>query len=116
MYTRQMMKARARSILARDVYPDVLAGCYDADSDELSRAPVSTLREPDAVDAEIVEPGTGLGQEINSAATHDELSALAPKINKLTKGSPERVNAMAAFKARQVFLAEAPKAEAATAP
>jgi len=113
LYERQMMKARCRAILARDAYPDVLAGCYDSDSDELQRpAVMSVSREPDAIDAEIVEPGSDTIAEINQAETADQLATLAPKINKLTKGSPERVNATAAFKARQASF----QTEAAAAP
>lgn len=53
LYPRAMMKARAKAILARDVYPDVLAGCYDPDE-----LPAPTVyREPAAPieDAEIIE-------------------------------------------------------------
>lgn len=51
-YPRAMLASRAKSELARDVYPDVLAGCYTAD--EISdRAPSSP--QSDVVDAEFVE-------------------------------------------------------------
>jgi hypothetical protein len=108
LHPRAMFKARAKAMLARDVYPDVLAGCYDPD--ELAHvggaAPIMVPpREPDAVDAEIVEPGAEMVAEINGAESAEQLSALAPKINKLPKGSAERNNAMAAFKARQAFFA-----------
>lgn len=109
LYTRAMMKARCKAALARDAFPDVCAGCYDPD--ELPNMATFTPREPDAIDAEIVEPGAEMIAEINAIESAEQLSALAPKINKLAKGSPERVASMAAFKARQVALT--PEATAA---
>lgn len=117
LYTRQMMKARCRSILARDNYPDVLAGCYDAESDELQREPVAAVRREAVEDAEIVEPGAEMIAEINGTENSAALDALAPKINKLAKGSAERINAMAAFRARSAAFSTTPTVtEAATAP
>jgi len=72
-YPRAMLKARCKAMLARDVYPDVIGGCYLPDeADEIQAtpdapttaapdlagftAPPRVEREPDAVDAEIVEP------------------------------------------------------------
>lgn len=115
LYTRAMMKARAKAALARDTYPDVLAGCYDPD--EIA-VPISATRQTpavvEAVDAEIVSEEPGLIAQIEQAEGAD-LDALVPKINKLIKGSPERVAAMAAYKARKASL-ETPTPQEATAP
>lgn len=58
-YPRAMLSARCKAELARDVYPDVLAGVYEESEAAEFResAPVRPLRtvETDAVDAEIVE-------------------------------------------------------------
>lgn len=120
LYERQMMKARCRSILARDNYPDVLAGCYDAESNELQQAPVVGTAREVVEDAEIVEPGAEMIAEINATENPAQLDALAPKINKMAKGSPERVASMTAFKAKQgTFPPPVPNGvnpEAATAP
>jgi hypothetical protein len=105
LYERQMMKARCRSILARDNYPDVLAGCYDSDSNELQQAPVASAPREVIEDAEVVEPGAEMIAEINATENPAQLDALAPKINKMPKGSPERVASMTAFKAKQAIFA-----------
>ena len=115
LYERQMMKARCRAILARDAYPDVLAGCYDADSDELQRAPVVSAPREEIADAEIVEPGAEMIAAINGTEAPHDLDALAQKINKMPKGSPERIASMVAFKARQAFFAQPPVTNGATA-
>ena len=110
-YPRAMLSGRAKAELARDVYPDVLAGCYTTEEAEAFSGPRPEYqsppsREPEAVDAEIVEPGAEMIAEINGAETASALTALAPKVNKLAKGSAERIAAMAAFKARQGSFAQ----------
>jgi hypothetical protein len=66
-YPRAMLKARCKAELLRDVYPDVLAGCYvEGEIDEsgqhappvkisLATSPTPTAPAPDVIDAEVVE-------------------------------------------------------------
>lgn len=62
-YPRAMLKARCKAELLRDVYPDVLAGCYvDGEDDEPTQiqrpakiAPVAVTPHGDVIDAEVVE-------------------------------------------------------------
>lgn len=113
LYPRQMRRARCKAILARDVYPDVLAGIYEEhearELDVGGPAPKAYEREPDAVDADIVSetPVDGPSElivAINAAVTVEALMKIAPAANKLTKGSAERDSVMKAFAARRKAL------------
>jgi hypothetical protein len=80
LHKKQMRRARAKAILARDVYPDVLAGCFDPDEVHVDAAPVSHA---DAIDAEVIETPTivrSLLDDIDTAASEDALKALAPSV------------------------------------
>ena len=83
-YPRAMLKARCKAALARDVYPDVLAGCYEeSEAAEFTREAASAPRpaiqpqakEPDAIDVEVVErvvPWAAFCAEFGAPATASE--------------------------------------------
>ncbi len=118
-YPRAMMKARAKAALARDVYPDVLAGCYDPDEASEFTPPSNKrhFNEPASgiVDAEIVERDStphpldqaadALIADIEAASSAGDIDALAPRFAALPKGTRQRARAAEAFKARREMLA-----------
>jgi len=99
LFPRAMLAARAKAELARDVYPDVLAGCAITEEVADWQRPVS---QPDAIDAEIVSEVVALPAEfdaIEQAATVDALKgliakdgALGPALAKLTSDQRKLAN------------------------
>lgn len=84
-FERQMLAGRAKSELARDVYPDVLAGCYSIDEVEDRPRDVRT----DVIDAEFVDAPSAPVEvaaltSIDEAPTLDALTALIPQLKELT--------------------------------
>ncbi len=98
-YPRAMLKARCKAMLARDVYPDVLAGCYDDDearefsgpstSSTSAVLPRNHAPNADVPDAEMVSESSEPSDTdkmliaIDEADTVDALKALVPKLTKL---------------------------------
>jgi len=82
LHKKQMRRARAKAILARDVFPDVLAGCYDPDeiAVPITRQPVS---HEDVVDVEFTETKADPLAAIDAAASVEALKSLAPQLAKL---------------------------------
>lgn len=125
-YPRAMLKARCKAALARDVYPDVLAGCYTDDEarefgDDRPRAepPRPAHRPPvhqhaDAEDAEVVEESNGHSEVLDTialTATEADLRQLAPQLSALAE--PLKSAAREAYKARLAYLRNPPASEEA---
>lgn len=97
-YPKQMLKARAKSILARDVFGDALVGVYtDDEADDFRDPPAQTAPQPAPVqgfeappiDAEIVEEASTPEDAVNAilgCTTTAELNALMPMLSKLPEG------------------------------
>ena len=106
MHPRAMMRARAKSALARDVYPDILAGTYDPDEIQVParepvRQPAPVAVEAPIEDAELVEDATPRALAlIEAAQTVDALKASAAEIKALGLTGEAQATASAAYRAR----------------
>lgn len=87
LYARQMLAARAKAELARDVYPDVLAGCYTEDETHGWERPAPA----DVVDAELATPDEAREAELLAAIwaadSTDALKALGEQLKTLPETS-----------------------------
>ena len=91
-YPRQMLEARAKAHLARDVYPDLLHGIYSAEEVSEFDGPTAVPLKPEPVvvlDAEYVDapapefnPGEFL-ERMDSANPLDELNAIRLELQQL---------------------------------
>jgi hypothetical protein len=106
-FKKQMRRARAKAILARDVYPDVLAGCYDPDEIAVPAQPYQP-KPVDAIDAEFTDAPLDPLSAIDLAESVDALKSLAPQLNKLTGDAKK--TARAKYDERMAKLTEAPAA------
>jgi hypothetical protein len=129
-YPRAMLSARCKAELARDVYPDVLAGVYEESEAAEFReaAPVRPLRTVDteAVDAEIVEEKKApapskdhadAAESIDHAADVASLRQVGGVIAgmKLTPAERADLKVKYAAKMRALWPADAPASGAAPA-
>lgn len=105
-YERAMLASRAKAELARDVYPDVLAGCYTDDEIGTSERPTYTpiTRNADAVDAEVVGETLTVIEEIDRAPTAEALGELTTRLAALT--GKALADARARYKARVLWFRE----------
>lgn len=101
-YPRAMLAARAKSELARDVYPDVLAGCYTQEEAETWNGEHPAYVPPvDAIDAEVVNDTseslrTALDL-IDRAESVESLKGLAKQIKDLKLAGAAKDDANAAY-------------------
>lgn len=108
LHPRQMRRARCKAVLARDVYPDVLAGCYDPDELHVpATAPAPRHQYTDVIDAEVVSEVSAddvarLQDAIVNAPSIEDLQALVPELKKLTNGALKA--AREAYDARRTWL------------
>ena len=95
-YPRAMLKARCKAELLRDVYPDVLAGCYvDGEIDEPEQiqrpAKIAAVPPPraDVIDAEVVErtPWDVMLSKLHVALGLDTAGWQEPDVLKLVDGA-----------------------------
>ena len=119
-YPRAMLKARCKAMLARDAYPDVLAGCYDTDeATAFADRPIAAVvpfSPPDAVDAEVASetpaPTNAIFEDIDIAPSEEALRALVPRISKLPDA--EKAEARKRYGARLAIVRRPAEQEVAS--
>lgn len=108
LHKKQMRRARAKAILARDVYPDVIAGCYDPD--EIA-VPLQS-RNDNAIEAEFVEQPADNDQTPHEilALEHTKSEAECKEMGPVLAKLPQKWRAKAneAYKARLKWHREQP--------
>lgn len=85
LHKKQMRRARAKAILARDVYPDVIAGCYDPDEIQIPASQSTRPTQAEAIeDAEVIADNVPELAAIDAAQTPQELMGLLKQLQALT--------------------------------
>lgn len=123
-YPRAMLKARCKAMLARDVYPDVLAGCYDPDEAREFTAPINGAIVPlsDVEDAVVVgessQPQRADDIEaldaIESATSMVQLERLLPKLTKLDAATKQEARKRYGAKKAELSARDAEAAKEAS--
>lgn len=111
-YPAAMLRARAKAVLARDVYPDVLAGCYETDEARdfapsgtvirFEAPPAQEAEQERVIEAEIQDSqpsGPSIADAIAMAGTMADLDALIPRIKALPEA--ERAAMRDAYRTRR---------------
>lgn len=108
-YPRAMLKARCKAALARDVYPDVLAGCYEED-EAREFAPPAAAKAVVVIDAVAVETAAHVADDgaarydaiadgiiagLMNASDAGDVDALMKEFSKLPKTDPQALPARA---------------------
>lgn len=108
LYTKAMMKARAKAALARDAFPDVLAGCHT--DDEIERPAQAYTPPADAIDAEVVEPQAidDLLKRVADAPDIETLKATAKDIADRKLTGDAKATVRAAYDAKSKLLKNPP--------
>lgn len=109
LHKKQMRRARARAILARDVYPDVLAGCYDPDEIAVPLHPNGGGG--DSIDVDFIEhpadsePVPMEIQALEHTKSEQECKDMGPVLAKLPQKWRAKANEL--YKARLKFHRDA---------
>ena len=117
LFRRQMLASRTKSELMRDVYPDVLAGCYtheelDVDVRQSPRndiidveivepkAPIATVEQSTTapVDATVDQRAADLVARLYAATTEVAVVAMRAECDNFPRGTTARKTVAAAFK------------------
>lgn len=111
-YPAAMLRARAKAALARDVYPDAIAGVYTDDEardfvDARPRnAPPVRVTDEEFIDAEVVETKS-LHERIEAATTIHELGGLVDEIKNSPKEARDALRPLYAERRRILLQADA---------
>ena len=87
-YPRKMLEARAKSFLARDVYPDILHGLYSAEEvkeESFDDNAIDVYSPPEEQHGDLT---IDLGNAITESKSIEQLESLIDDLSKIPKGTP----------------------------